>query len=69
MSQVRKVRATESFSAGLPGGGDRMISGGQIFDADDPIVAAFPGLFERLVEVIPEPPVKRAPRGRGKTHG
>lgn len=75
MSKPKKVRANQSFSGGTANG-DRMITGGTVLPADDPIVAAFPGMFDALIEVIPEPltppPARKAapPRQpKGKANG
>jgi hypothetical protein len=47
---MSKMRATQSFACGH-NGGDRMITGGMEFDADDPIVEAFPDYFEEVPDL------------------
>lgn len=67
---MSQVRAIQSFAGGTKHA-DRMVTGGEIFDENDPIVKAFPGFFERLVEVVPEPMRHKPsrPTKGGRVHG
>lgn len=57
------MRATENFAYGTEQG-ESWVYGGTVLDEDDPIVRAFPGMFEPVYETVSNPsPAKRARHG------
>lgn len=54
-----KMRATQNFAYGTAAG-ERWVYGGAEYDGNDPVVKAFPDLFEP----VPPKPEEPAPRRR-----
>jgi hypothetical protein len=50
-----KMRATQNFAYGTALS-ESWIHGGTVLDEDDPVVKAFPGLFEPVYETVSNPP-------------
>lgn len=60
-----KMRATQNFAYGTKLG-ESWVHGGTVLEEDDPVVRAFPGLFEPVFETVSNPtppPVLRRRRG------
>ena len=55
-----KMRATQSFAHGTKLG-EAWIHGGQVLDESDPVVKAFPDLFEPVYETVSNPAPEPAP--------
>ena len=53
-----KMRATQSFAHGTKLG-EAWIHGGQVLDESDPVVKAFPDLFEPVYETVSNPAPER----------
>jgi hypothetical protein len=59
-----KMRATQNFAYGTKLG-ESWIHGGTVLEEDDPVVKAFPDLFEPVYETVPNP----APPPRRRRNG